>query len=176
MGVAMALKTASNTELAKRFREFDEARVYIEKFEEHNFADVCAAIDYMLVHKEYYYLLKTLYNKRFDKGVEEVAEYLFLRLECLQRGEDQEILFRFLVCEKPFLRDKAFFYMVSCCKWFALERVFGLYPLDAKSLQILGEYGECSSVRLLMQRIAKEHEQMAPLIEKFFSVYGDGDA
>ena len=172
----MALKTASNPELVKRFREFDEARIYVERFEEHDFSDVCAAIDYMLVHKEFYYLLKTLYNKRFDEGMEEVAEYLFLRLECLHRSEDQEMLFRFLVCERPFLRDRAFLYMVSCCKWFDLKRVFGLYPLDAKSLQILGEHGECDSVRALMRRIAKEHEQMAPLIEKFFAVYGDSDA
>lgn len=172
MGVNMGLKQKFEIEPTKRFKEFDEARVYIENWEDYQFEMTCSAIDYMLIHKEYYYLLKTIYHKRFCEGVEKVVDYLFSRMECLSRQEDKEMIFRFLQSERLFLQDKALYYMLGCCKMFDLEKVFGIIALDSNRIKIIAEFGECISVRKLMARIQRECEDSKIVIEKFFEVYG----
>jgi len=68
-----------------RFKEFDEARKFIENFSENSFD----AIDYMIDHKEYYFLLKNILKNLPDK---KIVEYIFLRLPCLKREFDIELL------------------------------------------------------------------------------------
>lgn len=169
----MALKQKLENFLEKRFREFDEARVYIEEWENYTFEETCLAIDYMLVHKEYFYLLKTVYNKRFSQGVEEVVDYLFSRLDCLSREEDKEMIFNFIQSERPFLQEKALAYMLGCCENFDLEKVFGLMPLTSEIITLISEFGECESVYRLMKKIYEDQQKSALIMEKFFKVYSD---
>jgi hypothetical protein len=68
-----------------RFKEFDEARVYIETFNKDSFD----AIDYMIDHKEFYFLLKNILKNLPKK---EFVEYIFLRLPCLKRKDNIEML------------------------------------------------------------------------------------
>ena len=171
----MGLKRELDTVLEKRFKEFDEARIYIEEWESHSFEDVCLAIDYMLVHKEYYYLLKTLYNKRFCEGVEEVADYLFSRLDCLSRQADREMVFKFLQSETQFLQEKALLYILGCCESFDVEEIVGKVPLTYDRIRLICEYGECESVHRFLKVIEKDYRKSLETIEKFFSVYGDVD-
>lgn len=171
----MALKQKLESPLERRFREFDEARVYIEEWERYHFEEICLAIDYMLVHKEYYYLLKTLYSKRFCDGVEEVADYLFSRLDCLSREEDKEMIFKFIASERAFLQEKALVYMLGCCEAFDLEKVYGIIPLTSRQIQLITEFGECVSVRKLMKKLQVDYKESLGLIEKFFEVYGISD-
>jgi len=68
-----------------RFKEFDEAREDIENFHKNSYD----AIDYMIDHKEFYFLLKNVLKNLPD---ENLVEYIFLRLPCLKRVTDIEIL------------------------------------------------------------------------------------
>ncbi|NPA11625.1 MAG: hypothetical protein GXO62_05235 [Epsilonproteobacteria bacterium] len=85
-----------------RFREFDDARGDIEHFNENSLD----AIDYMISHKEYYFLLKNLLNQLPD---EKIADYIFLNLPCLKREEDLEIIEK-LMDKYPVVKD----YLKSC--------------------------------------------------------------
>ena len=171
----MGLKRELDTVLEKRFKEFDEARTYIEEWEKYSFEDVCLAIDYMLVHKEYYYLLKTLYSKHLRKKAEEVADYLFSRLNCLSRQVDRDMIFKFLESESRFLQEKALFYILGCCDSFNVEEIFGRVPLTSDRIRLICEYGECKSVRNFLKMIEKDYQDSLKTIKKFFDIYGDTD-
>jgi len=68
-----------------RFKEFDEARNFIENLNQNSID----AIDYMIYHKEYYFLLKNIL-KQLDKKMQ--INYIFLNLPCLNREDDFEML------------------------------------------------------------------------------------
>lgn len=172
----MALKQHTDGGWQRRFNEFDEARIYIEDWENYSFEDVFVAIDYMLAHKEYYYLLKTIYNRRFVQGIEEIADYLFLRLDCLSRQADKEMIMSYVRSDSLILREKAFRYMLSCCQNFALDAIYGVVPLTSKHIKMLSEAGHCASVQELMKKLKEDYAQSYAYIEKFFTVYGDHDA
>ena len=70
-----------------RFREFDEARVYIEDFKDNK--DTYEAIDYMISHKEFYFLLK---NIKTQNPSAKIVEYIFYNLPCLKRKDDYELI------------------------------------------------------------------------------------
>jgi heme oxygenase len=69
-----------------RFRDFDEARGFIENLSKESID----AIDYMIFHKEYYFLLKNLANQ-VDVDLE-IISYIFSNLPCLKRKEDFELI------------------------------------------------------------------------------------
>jgi len=89
----------------KRFKEFDEARSYIENLKPTK--DTFDAIDYMIAHKEFYFLLKNLSKQNVDK---KVVDYIFFNLPCLKREEDYEVFFKLLDKYKDSLID----YLKSC--------------------------------------------------------------
>ncbi len=74
-----------------RFKEFDEARKFIEDFSYSK--DTFEAIDYMINHKEYYFLLKNILKQLPD---ERIVEYVFFNLPCLKREEDLDVLIHLL--------------------------------------------------------------------------------
>ncbi|WP_456470286.1 hypothetical protein [Caminibacter sp.] len=87
-----------------RFKEFDEAREFIEKFSYSK--DTFDAIDYMINHKEYYFLLKNILRQLPD---ERIVEYVFFNLPCLKREEDLNILIS-LLTKYPVVKN----YIKSC--------------------------------------------------------------
>jgi len=89
----------------KRFKEFDEARSFIENM--NLTKDTFDAIDYMIAHKEFYFLLKNLAKQDVDK---KIVDYVFFNLPCLKREEDYEMFFKLLDKYKNSLID----YLKSC--------------------------------------------------------------
>jgi hypothetical protein len=108
----------------ERFKEFDEARKFIENFGKNSFD----AIDYMIDHKEYYFLLKNVLKQLPDN---EIVEYVFYNLPCLRREEDMEI-FLALFDKYPVVRD-----YVKACK--SIEFLRLLYKKDKKKAKELLE-------------------------------------
>jgi len=72
-----------------RFNEFDEARIYIEDISI-NKELTLEAIDYMIKHKEYYFLLKNVINQLLDEKDKhkDIIDYLFSRLDICPRREN----------------------------------------------------------------------------------------
>ncbi len=104
----------------ERFLEFDEARKYIENMEldrEKTFE----AVDYMINHKEYYFLLKNLLNQFADKekGDRELFDYIFSRLkDCPKRKEDAELYKKLVKAKNEELKTAFFEYVKNCSKDF----------------------------------------------------------
>ena len=102
-----------------RFKEFDEAREFIIKWPLYERELVFAAIDYMIVHKEYYFLLKNLFSHNLEENneyLEQIIDYLFSRLECLKRKEDKQELKKLLLSNNKHLSDITFSYILDCYK------------------------------------------------------------
>ena len=76
-----------------RFMEFDEARVYIENMKKDE-EKTLSAIDYMITHKEYYFLLKNLLkniqNGTLDRKIYEYALLSYNKCPC--EPEELEII------------------------------------------------------------------------------------
>ena len=85
----------------QRFKEFDDARVFIEDMGQGE-EDTIAAIDYMITHKEYYFLLKNLLkNIKNNKINRKMFEYALLSLDiCPKREEEKEIYRQILKTER----------------------------------------------------------------------------
>ena len=168
------IKQELNEKIA-RFREFDEAKGVIENFKQKDAEDIFAAIDYMLVHKEYYYLLKTIYRFCNEIGIERVASYLFARLECLGRDEDKKMLKRVLLCPNKGVRQSAFSYILGCCEQFDIVALCKEYPLAKDDLAQLLEFGECEGVRRYVAWLREDFEQKMDVIKEFTKLYGEGN-
>jgi len=90
-----------------RFREFDEARGFIENLDSNSYD----AIDYMIYHKEYYFLLKNIL-KQLNKIIE--INYIFLNLPCLSRKDDFEMLEKIFIDGDSQIRHIIIDYLKSC--------------------------------------------------------------
>ena len=104
----------------ERFLEFDEARKYIEDMNLDR-KKTFEAIDYMVNHKEYYFLLKNLVKQFADKetGDRELFDYIFSRLqECPKRKEDAEIYKKIIKSKNKDLKTAFFEYVKNCSKDF----------------------------------------------------------
>ncbi|GAB6074294.1 hypothetical protein [Nautilia lithotrophica] len=93
-----------------RFKEFDEAREFIENFRDNK--DTFEAIDYMINHKEYYFLLKNIINQLNTK--KSILAYLFFNLPCLKREEDLELIIQILKKADNILKKIVIDYVKSC--------------------------------------------------------------
>jgi hypothetical protein len=108
-----------------RFKEFDEARVFIEKFEDNK--NSYEAIDYMISHKEYYFLLK---NIKLQKPKKSIISYIFFNIPCLKREEDLEMIIDILSI--PHAKEIVIEYLKSCRdEEFAKELYNRGYKLEA---------------------------------------------
>ncbi len=89
-----------------RFREFDEARVYIEDMKKDKEL-VISAIDYMITHKEYFFLMKNLYEHiKNDELEREIFEYALMSLDiCPKRKEELDIYLEILKMKNGYSKD-----------------------------------------------------------------------
>ncbi len=98
-----------------RFREFDEARVYIEDMNKDKDL-VISAVDYMITHKEYYFLLKNLYEHiKKNELKREFFEYALMSFDiCPKRKEELNIYYEILKMENGYSKDIIEFLKVCC--------------------------------------------------------------
>ncbi|BCD59542.1 MULTISPECIES: hypothetical protein [unclassified Nitratiruptor] len=167
----MALKKIEDKTPISRFREFLEAREYIESFEKHEEDDVFAAIDYMLIHKEYHYLLRMILEHCQKPGIEKLSSYVFARLDCLKREEDKKLLQQLLLCKNNGIGKNVFTYILSCCEFMDVERLLKEYPISGEELQGLLEYGDCQSVRRFAEKLHDDLFERLRILEEFFELY-----
>jgi len=92
--------------LIPRFNEFDEARVYIEDMKKDKEL-VISAIDYMITHKEYYFLLKNMYRHIKNNELErEIFEYALMSLDiCPKRKDELNIYLEILKLKNGYSKD-----------------------------------------------------------------------
>jgi len=98
-----------------RFKEFDEVRVYIEDMSiDTNLTK--EAVDYMITHKEYFFLLKNIV-KQFYKGggSRELFDYIFSRLtDCPKRSSDINLYLKIIESPNSDLRESFIEYLKTC--------------------------------------------------------------
>ncbi len=100
-----------------RFRDLEEARVYIEDMEK-NPELTKEAIDYFILHKEYYFLLKNMVRQFYKGGGnKELFDYVFSRLnDCPKRSYDIELYLKILESPNVSLRESFVGYLKSCAE------------------------------------------------------------
>ncbi len=168
----MALKKGTEGKVI-RFMEFDEARVYIENMKGHPENFVLSAIDYMVDHKEYYFLFKNLYAQFGDSGGEEYIEYLFSRMKrCCERSQDTLLLKKMLLSLNEYLSFRVFIYIVDCCGY-DLNDMLKNVKIGRRHLEYLLKHGECGYVRSFMRQIAQESEKNIETVCEFFRIYSE---
>ena len=114
--------------LPHRFREFDEARKYIENM----LLDTKLtqeAIDYMISRREYHFILKNLISQFYQEGgSKQLFDYLFSKFtECPKRVSDLEIYIKILDSPNETLKKSFLGYLKSCASQ--------LYPFILKLLK-----------------------------------------
>ena len=129
-----------------RFREFDEARAYIENFQQYDKDCVRAAVDYMIAHQEYYFLLKNVWKHQYDPQIEDFVHYLFSRLECLKREEDKEMLLNLLYCKNSHVQNSVFVFIISCCEEYEISQLLKDYTPSNDQIAYLVENRDCPKV------------------------------
>ncbi len=98
-----------------RFKEFDEARIYIEDMSiDTNLTR--EAVDYMITHKEYFFLLKNIINQFYKEGGNrELFDYIFSRLtECPKRSSDIDLYLKIIESPNRNLRETFVEYLKTC--------------------------------------------------------------
>ena len=108
-------KKHNHTYHIQRFKEFDEARVFIEDMSKDE-ENTLAAIDYMITHKEYYFLLKNLLkNIKNNRINRKMYEYALLSLDkCPKREEEKEIYRQILRTERTAFVEPLIDFLKSC--------------------------------------------------------------
>ena len=143
----------------KRFKEFDEARSFIEAMKPSK--DTFDAIDYMITHKEFYFLLKNLAEQNVDK---KIVDYIFFNLPCLKREEDYEVFFKLLDKYKSSLID----YLKSCKNF--------------EFAKMLVENGVKEGVDVLMlspdfvdylKNLKTKNKELKEKIKEYLEIYGE---
>ena len=98
-----------------RFKEFDEARIYIEDMSiDTNLTR--EAVDYMITHKEYFFLLKNIINQFYKEGGNrELFDYILSRLtECTKRSSDIDLYLKIIESPNRNLRETFVEYLKTC--------------------------------------------------------------
>ncbi len=108
----MAFKEFKET-FPHRFKSFEEAK---EKINENHKQEQLDAIDYMVNHKEYYFLLKNLIDNYAEGGGNKALfDYIFFQLkDCPKRSEDIELYKKILQCNNKDLRLSFLEYLKMC--------------------------------------------------------------
>ncbi len=152
-----------------RFNEFDEARPFITSWHKHQLDHVFAAIDYMLGHKEYYFVLKnftTPYAQMYTSKYRNIIEYLFARLDCLKRGADKKELKKLLLHPNPHISQIVLSYILHCYKHKEIYELLQGIDLDISHLKLLTTtyfHGK----KELLQRLQKEFQQRADFLHNY---------
>ncbi|SNZ10137.1 hypothetical protein SAMN06265182_1750 [Persephonella hydrogeniphila] len=100
-----------------RFKDFDEAKVYIEDMNK-DINLTFEAIDYMVSRKEYHFLLKNLVRQFYNSGGSpQLFDYFFSKLsDCPGRKTDIEIYFKILESPNKTLKSSFTGYLKACAE------------------------------------------------------------
>ncbi len=164
-----------------RFKEFDEARIYIENPEKDRDLTY-KAIDYMITHKEFYYLLKQFFYHIKNKSLDHrFWEYALLNMSyCPSRKEELEIYLHVLKHGKKEYREPLLEYLSGCsCKLkkFLLQLLKEENPEIRKvAVNILKHCYQKSIKKELIKHLQKEKEkQVIEEILSYLQIYGDAE-
>ncbi|NPA16420.1 MAG: HEAT repeat domain-containing protein [Aquificae bacterium] len=168
--------------LIKRFREFDEARKYIEDISAYDTETVLSAVDYMITHQEYYYLLKNLYRQILEgKLPRNVYEYALMNMKvCPRRQEEKEIYLKILSTHKDVYTQPLVEFLKSCCgylKEFNISLLKNYDPyIRAAGVDILTHCSD-EEVKTAIKELAwrEENPAVAEKIINYLKIYGEKD-
>ena len=161
-----------------RFKEFDEARIYIENPEKDKDLTY-KAIDYMITHKEFYYLLKQLFYHIKEKNLDyRFWEYALLNMSvCPSRKEELEIYLYILKHGDQEYKEPLLRYLASCsCKLkkFLLQVLKEENPVVRKeAVNILKHCNQKGIKKTLIKHLRQEkEEQVIEEILEYLKLYG----
>jgi len=143
-----------------RFKEFDEARKYVEKFAYSK--DTFDAIDYMISHREFYFLLKNILKQLPD---EKIVEYAFFNMPCLKRDEDLDILLK-LIQKYNVVKD----YIKSCRNIDFAKKIYES-GLKKEAIDIFKFIPEVNG--WLKEKIKNENREIKRKALEFFEIFDE---
>ena len=149
-----------------RFKEFDEARVYIENLQDSK--DTFEAIDYMINHKEYYFLLKNVLLQT-DAKISVIA-YLFYNLPCLKRENDLEVIEKILKIANEKLQSIIIDYLKTCKNEEFAKRMY-LNGLKKEAIEIFKVLPNISN--WLKNVLKNESKDIKKKALEFFEIYDE---
>jgi len=150
-----------------RFKEFDEAREFIENFNDTK--DTYEAVDYMISHKEYYFLLKNVYKQLNAK--KSILAYLFFNLPCLKRDEDLALIIEILKKADDVLKKIVIDYIKSCNNEEFAKKIFES-GLKTEAIEIFKKFPDLEEY--LKEKLT--NEENIDVIKKaieFFEIYDE---
>jgi hypothetical protein len=150
-----------------RFKEFDEARGYIEEFKDDK--NTFEAIDYMINHREYYFLLKNVVKQINAK--KNILAYLFFNLPCLKREEDLAMIIVILKKADEILKKIVIDYIKSCNNEEFAKKIFKS-GLKAEAIEIFKKFPNLCG--FLKEKIENENDKkVLKKAVEFFEIYDD---
>ena len=150
-----------------RFKEFDEARGYIENFKDNK--DTYEAIDYMINHREYYFLLKNVAKQ--IKTKKNILAYLFFNLPCLKRDEDLEKIITILKNADEILKKIVIDYIKSCRNEKFAMRIYES-GLKTEAIEIFKKFPNLEEYLKEKLKNEKDLSVLNKAVE-FFEIYDD---
>ena len=160
----MGLKKAQESGKIMRFKSFEEAKdVFVD--ESRDIDERIEALDYMINHKEIWFILKTL-SELFptnDMKYHPIIDYAFAHFDVKpKRKEDFEEMFKLLKSDNAYLRNAAIEFLKqygSEAKGF-LEELMNSEDRDIRifAINILGDVRFEDSVDMLRRFILKEKD------------------
>ena len=129
----------------------------------------------MIIHKEYYFLLKNILLQFFEKGGEEFIDYTFSRMDCIKRKEDKELLKKMLCSCNYYLSFKVFIYIIDCCETFEFNYFFKDLKITKKHIKLFLERGDCKEVRMFLKKFKEEILETSRSLLDFFKIYDEED-
>ena len=160
----MALKKSNETEKIVRFKSFEEAKgVFVD--ENKNIDERIEALDYMINHREIWFVLKTL-SELFptnEMKYHPLIDYAFANFDVKpKRKEDFEEMFKLLKSDNAYLRNAAIEFLKHYgkeAKGF-LEELMDSEDRDIRifAINILGDVRFEDSLDMLRRFIVKEKD------------------
>ena len=149
-----------------RFKEFDEARGFIENLKDNK--NTFEAIDYMINHKEYYFLLKNVLLQADAKI--NVISYLFYNLPCLKREDDLEVIEKILKIANEKLKSIIIDYLKTCKNEEFAKKLY-LDGLKEEAIEIFKVLPNVSE--WLKNKLKNESKDIKRKALEFFEIYDE---
>lgn len=160
----MALKKSTLEAKIERFKEFSEAEA-VFKDKDESIDKRIEALEYMINHKEFYYILRVI-NELFKKdNLDEhpIIDYAFASLNAkVKREEDFNELFKMLKSDNAYLRNSAIKFLQNYgreAKAF-FEKLINDEDRDIRifAINILGDVEFDESIEMLRYILLKEKD------------------
>ncbi len=150
-----------------RFREFDDARDFVENFKDDK--DTYESIDYMINHKEYYFLLKNILKQLNTK--KNILAYLFFNMPCLKREEDLGLIIDILKNSDEILKKIIIDYIKSCENREFAKKIFES-GLKVEAIEICKKFPDIE--RYLKEKLKNEKDlNVLKKAIEFFEIYDE---